>query len=290
MITDGQKVDQTAEEDAQEEAAFEAGFNATDITPVDATDTTGKEEVSKKEEKPVVEEEKKVEIEVKEPEPAKALTIDDLNAALAAQKQDHQREIKKLSDKLFGKAGELQQRIDAIKPQVVSGISPKAKEKLTAEFPELAAMLFDETAELQAAPAHRAVEQPTILPDPRVDDLSRTFERKLLARDHRDWETVVTSPAFAQWRDVALSPEDAAELDSSWDADFISGKISDFKAFQTQAATDAAAAAKKTEEDRIKQERLANGVTQRGIPRDNRPTASDDDEEAAMVAAYGRRK
>jgi len=252
--------DQTAEELAQEEEGFEAGFNSTDVEPV-------KEPVKEAPEEP------------EEPataETAKPLTATDLQD-LRAMIEDTANKSKLSASKLAGKLGELQQRIDAAKNSA-AGISPKAKERLTNDFPELAALLFDEEAEPQTTVA-------PVYTDARVDDLSRTFERKLLKRDHPDWEAVVRGQEFNNWKST-LPVEEAKALDDSWDADFISDKLTQFKQYQGDHGKKAEAAKLKAEDDKKKKERLALGVTPRGVPRDGRASPSDDDEEAAMMGAF----
>jgi hypothetical protein len=163
-------------------------------------------------------------------------------------------------------------------------LSAKARERLQADFPELAEMLFDNDSSANddqggyEPPAQTF--HPSNLPD--VEEVKQTFERKLLNRDHPDWQTVVASEKFAAWKASELKPEEAAELDESWDADFVSSKIRDYKAWlakQTQ----------KAEADRLKQERLDNATTPRGIPRGPGSSYSDDDEEAMMLQSFGKR-
>lgn len=258
----------TAEEEAQEEAAFNAAFDggtdSTDLEPVDKEVTTEQAE-NEGEPEPVKD---------PEPEPAKVLTMDDFNAALAEQKQ----EMQKIHDKVFGKVGELKQRIDALKS--VGNFSPKAKARLEADFPELAEMLFD-NEQTYAEPTYQAPVPAPVHADPRVDDIAKTFERKLLTRDHRDWEQVVQGQEFADWKYSVLDTETAAALDSSWDADFISAKLTDFKTWKE-------AQAKKGAEAKLKHDRLEAAIIPRGVPKDG-SSYNDDDEEASMMKAFGKR-
>lgn len=249
--------------DAAEEEAFEAGFNATDQEPAAEEKTTIDEPIpADTEVVPVVEEKVKTAEEVLE--------------------EKYEAKFQQLHDKVFGKFGELKQKLEAIKP-AATGLSPKAKERLMDEFPELAQLLFDEGSDVPD-------EKPVTVPDQRVsqkdtslEDLEHNFERKLLKRDHKDWEQVVVSPVFAEWKSNVLSPEDASALDNSWDADFISAKITDFKKWQADKTADKETAAEK-------QDRLASAITPRGIQREAGISHSADDEEAAMVASYGRKK
>jgi hypothetical protein len=127
LQTDGREF--TEAEMAEEEAAFESTFS-TDLEPE-----------PEQAPEPAAEQAPEPEQQAPAEEPAKGPTIDDLMAAIEAQKQ----EAVKTRDKMFGKIGELQQKIDTARTSV-SGLSPKAKENLEQEFPELAAMLFDQSA------------------------------------------------------------------------------------------------------------------------------------------------
>ena len=250
---------------AQEEAAFETGFNATDDEPAavaPAAETTPDEPAETPEPSAT------------EPAPPQYLSLEEFTAALAAERAERQ----KMSDRVFGKVGELQQRLDAIKG-TAAGISPRAKERLAAEFPELAEMLFDGADEPAPQPPPVVATPPAM---PQVDELSRTFERKLLKRDHRDWEQVVASPEFSEWKTTVLEPEDAVALNESWDADFVSAKLTQFKEWQQ-------AQQQSPPPPKPKPNRLDAAVTPRGIPRTGLASADDHDEEAAMLEAFGGR-
>lgn len=269
-------------EEQQEEAAFEAGFNATDIEPV-AEEPTPEE---KKEE--VTPTEKKEEVKVDPPKPITAEDVNNaVNAAVATLESRHKAELQRLNDKVFGTVGELKQRIESIKG-VAHELSPKAKERLNANFPELAAMLFDETPTPEP---EKKVEVPAPVVDvdkvvkETVDNTAKSFERKLLSRDHKDWEQVVTSSEFAAWKSTQLTPEESTELDDTWDADLVSERITEFKNWQAEQAKAAEAARLKAEEEKKNQEKLEAAITPRGNPRT--VTAKDeDDEESAMVKYY----
>lgn len=271
MQTEEQVAVMTPADEAAEEEAFEAGFNATDIeVPVQTDNTTDAEPAT---EEPVHPDEP-----IAEPVAPKPLTYEELNAAMAAQKQ----ELQKVHDKVFGKVGELQQKIDALKNKT-SGFSQKQRQRMEDEFPELASLLFEgieEEPEPQPQVKQQS-QQPSVTYDPRVEEIQKTFERKLLTRDHRDWEQIVQTPEFATWQSTQLTPEDAAELANSWDADFISGKLNDFKQWT-------AAQQKQQEKAQKKQERLESAITPKGVPRAG-ASHNDDDEETAMLEAFGRK-
>jgi len=262
---------QTPEELAEEEAAFSATFEE----PTDQAPAEGSEGAEVKPEAGQgTQQEAAAEPAAAEAESAKEPTIADLLAIIEAGKSEQA----KLRDKVFGKVGELQQKIDSMKTQS-SGISPAARERLKADFPELAEMLF-EGAEPVAE--QQQVVAPVQTAAPTAEDGDRKIEVRLLTRDHRDWQQVVNSPEFAAWKTGVLKPEDSAILDTSWDADYISGKITDFKTWK-------AAEQKKAAEADAKKQRLSSAITPKGVPRTNTSTSGDDDEEAAMLESYGKR-
>lgn len=269
----------TAENLAEEEAAFDAVTSGTDLEPEAGTEAAAEPDAELEQEQEGEELEPEGELKPEaaaEPEqqPVKEPTIADLLAVIEEQKTEQQ----KLRDKVFGKVGELQQKIDAVKP-AATGLSPKAAERLKADFPELHEMLFGGTEEAEA-PA--AVHAPAQEPAPAAPDeftVEQKMELRLLDRDHKDWRQVVTSPEFEAWKGSVLDPETAASLDETWNADLVSSTISQFKTYQVGEAA-------KADQQKLKQERLDDAVTARGIPRINTPSLGDDDEEAAMLAHY----
>lgn len=250
-------------EEAEEMAAIEAGFNATDVEPVASEDTTSQKPEEKEEELPADKPEEAT---------AKPLTKEDLDAAIAATRTDMQ----KINDKVFGKVGELQQKIDAMKG-TASGLSAKAKERLKENFPELAEMLFDESD--TSAPLETEPKLATAAPAPAATaDDPVALEKRLLKRDHPDWEKVVVSDEFTTWKDTVLDAATAAELTGSDDADYVSTKLTEFKEWQKSKGK----AVDKEAENRL---RLEAGLLPNGQPRSG-TSLGDDDEEAAMLAHY----
>jgi hypothetical protein len=266
----------TAADEAAEDAAFEAGFAAIAIESAPEPEPVAAAAPEPEKPEPAV---------APEPEPSKPLTKDDLEAIIAATKQETRQEMQALHDRVFGKFGELKQKIDAMKSST-GGLSAKAREKLTDQFPELASMLFDDEPEPEPViPATSTPVQPAssaVTEDNWQADPLKLVEMRLLTRDHSDWKQVVVSQEFNSWRQTALAPADNAKLDEAWDADFVSAKITEFKAWQ-------AAQAKKAADDKKKQERLDAAITPRGNPRAGTSSLDDNDEEAAMEAAFKQR-
>ena len=276
--------EQNAENEAAEEAAFEAAFSGTDQAPEsDAAATT---------DQPGAESEQQVEAApaVQEPtaavaEPVKEPTVAEVLEQLAAERTERQ----KLNDKVFGKVGELQQKIDAMKT-TAHGISPKARERLAADFPELAEMLFESSApaqaEQQSAPVAAQVPVHTDLGADGFTSEQR-MELRLLKRDHPDYVQVAGSPEFTAWQTTALSAADAAALVDAWDADLVSKRITEFKTWR---AAQTAASNKAAADKLAKQNRLLGAITPQGVPRASSSSSGSDDEETAMMEAYGKNK
>jgi hypothetical protein len=285
---DKARYEKTPENEAAEEAAFEAACNGTDPEPAPeaeaaSAEATAADELQHQQEQQAAEQQQAEPAPAAAAAPAKEPTVAELLEQLGAERTERQ----KLNDKVFGKVGELQQKIDAMKT-TAHGISPKARERLKTDFPELAEMLFEDVAPVeqqQAAPS--AVEtEPVQTVQPAAGDEFTTEQRielRLLKRDHPDYEQVAKSPEFATWTSSVLSPDDAAALNDAWDADLVSKRMTEFKAWK---AGEAKAAADK----QTKQDRLGDAINPRGIPRVSASSGGDDDEEAAMLAAYGKNK
>lgn len=266
----------TATDEMAEESAFEAGFNGTDITPV-APEETGETPEVKSEPTP----------EPQVAEAPKALTEADMKAALdlfGSRFGGH-------LDKVFGTLGEVKQKIKELESlkEKATGISPKARERLSNEFPELAGLLFD-TEDAASAPAIPAVETPkkeeeVVQPPPGNEVMSpeQIVERRLLKRDHPDWESVVQTPAFIAWTDT-LAQADRDRIRETWDADYVSEKLTEFKAKMKELGESQA------QNNQNKKTRLDAAVVPRGMPNQTEVVADDADEEAAMLKAFKSRR
>ena len=265
MSIDGSSTEQTPEELAEEQAAFTAAFNKTDQVPAVETPEVPAEVV----EEPPAEVE-----EVQEPAD-KPLTIDDLRALIEEQKQSNIQHTTKLS----GQIGELKQRqvqLEAAKAKA-AGISPKAREKLADQFPELAAMLFDDEAgpaEI-TAPAAAPVHTPANA-EPDADAIEEA--KALLTMDHPDWQTVTASPEYDAWL-ASLPAAVQKKVQTSYDPLFGSSMLTKFKAHQS--------ASKPSPKPSKPKPSLEAAVTPRGVPRSAvAGPGTDDEETAAFKAAY----
>lgn len=192
-----------------------------------------------------------------EPEPPKLIAgyteeqIKELVSTVDAMKQRE--------SKIFGSMGALRQTIDSLKSQPqasapsVNWSADKLK-RMSAEFPELAAILAEDLNGMSVSSGNPNIEQ---LIDTRVksslDKSSQAYEAKLLTVQHRDWRQVVASDDFVGWKE-SLAPEEKAELDNSWDAEFIGGKLSQFKDWK----------AKTSQSKQTNQRRLEAAITPKG--------------------------
>ncbi len=255
----------------EEEAAFEAGFSG------ESEDTT--------EQGPQAE----PEAEPQQPEEVaptqKVLTEDDVKAAVAQAVMSMRGDLTKVHDRVFGKVGELQMKLDNLRASAMIA-GKEQREKLKEEFPELAEMLFSRAEDSAPASATERNEpqRPTVdvesVVNRRIATTQMELERRLLTRDHRDWEQVAGSPEFDAWKD-RLPRQDRERLETTWDADFISSKLTEFK--QQRDSTVRAAA----ESREAKKRRVEAAITPRGVA--SGQSADEDDEEAAMTKAFGRR-
>jgi hypothetical protein len=257
-----------------DEAAFAAGFDETrgEEPPVESQ---ASEEVQVTEEEPPVAEEPQQTL-------IAGLTEEQVKSLLLKAG-----EVDKLSDRIekaFGKHGEAMRAIQQLQQQRSGGVqlNASALKRLSSEFPEMAEMLASDLSEAFAGQSGGAA-QPSFDPElieqhlqGRVADvragLEQDMEKRLLKREHRDWETVVTSDDFKLWKDNVLPPEDSAKLGASWDSDFISEKLDEFKAWRNKSSV--------SKEN--KQKRLESAVTPRGGS--GQPSTIQSEEEAFASA------
>ena len=290
-MLDSRTLELTAEEEAAENAAFEASFGST--VEADAGSVTTDQAA------PVVPEE------TTEPTPAeqagqaaeeddsdRPMTKAEFFAAIDALKQESDGKISKVHDRVFGKVGELQQRIDAAR---ATYLSPKAKERLATEFPELAEMLFDnEPIPAQvSAPVQQQAAAPQFDPSVIVAEEVRKAKQELAIEQvedrHPDWQEISQSADFDYWSSNILPATDREQLLDSWKPSFINRKFDEFKAWKAQQVAAQASKEKTVEQDKLKRNRLESAVTPSGVPKGSNPSI-EDEEEAAFRAAFGKRQ
>lgn len=146
----------------------------------------------------------------------------------------------KAINSLAGRVGELvrtikQQQAPAAEPGAEGAPARKlqadALKRLRTEYPELAEAMAEDLAGLM--PEQQDPEKVAKLLKDQIDTavtgVKRETERRLLTRDHRDWELVVTSSDFNLWKST-LPADEQETFDTSWDADVVGSYISKFKA------------------------------------------------------------
>lgn len=264
---------------AQEEAAMEASFAE-----------------SRGEEPPVtVEAEQSPETGEQQTEPVKAeakqevliagLTEDQLKAALL--KAGQVDELNTQLRKAFGRMGELQGHIQQLRQSSGSGgvkLSADKLKRLSSEFPEMAQMIAEDLSEALQGSGGGAAFDPAQMDQFVTERLTASetkihqeMEKRWLTRQHKDWQTVVNSDDFGLWVQNVLPKEEAAALGNSWDAEFISDKLSEFKSWRDQSA----GTANRSKEN--KQKRLEAAVAPTGNRGEPNATMSEDD---AMEQAF----
>lgn len=269
---------------AAQEAAFEAGFASVrgDEPP------TQEAAPAESDDKPAVQ----TEAQPKEatPEPAAVLagmTEDQIKALLvkAGEVDGLKAETETRVRQVFGKLGELNSLVQQLQKSRSEStgvkLDPSKLTRLNTEFPEMAQMLAADLAEaLAASPAGQASVDPAQvdqLVSSRLSDLEEKLQHQMemrwLSRTHKDWQSVVGSSDFRLWKDNVLAKDEAARLDESWDAEFIGGKLSEFKDWKE----------KSTRTATNKQKRLEAALTPQGAGASG-PTAMT--EEDAFLAGW----
>lgn len=154
-------------------------------------------------------------------------------------------------DKMAGRIGQLMQQIEALRTtppttQAAQVALDLKLEKLSAAFPDMAAMLREDLKSMQAGSAAAAPLAPTVpagVTQAELDSLLTTrlgqvqaatdekIETRVLSILHPDWLDQVKSDKFALWRDNVLGTEAGKALMTSEDSAFIAKNLTDFKAW-----------------------------------------------------------
>lgn len=167
-------------------------------------------------------------------------------------------------EKTHGKIGELNRTIQNLQQKNgTAQLSAGQLKRLSSEYPELATLLAEDLSEALAGSGGGQAQQfdQSVL-DARVAEqvssVERKFEKKLVLRDHPDFDQVCQSDDFRLWLKTVLPPEESARLNSAWESEYISGQITAFKTWRAAAAE----SAEKTRESRNK--RLESAVAPTG--------------------------
>lgn len=209
------------------------------------------------------------------------LTEDQLKAAIL--KAGQVDELNTQLRKAFGRMGELQGHIQQLR-QGGGGVKLTADKlkRLSSEFPEMAEMIAEDLSEALQGSGGGAAFDPAQMDQFVTERLTASetkihqeMEKRWLTRQHKDWQTVVNSDDFGLWVQNVLPKEEAAALGNSWDAEFISDKLSEFKSWRD------AGTPNRSKEN--KQKRLEAAVAPTGNRGEPNATMSEDD---AMEQAF----
>lgn len=252
IIKVGESPEEIAEENAAFEQAFALGRDAEDVGEIAPTNGVSDPAVDESGEDEVVPAVGEAEPAAGEPEAGipprliAGLTEEQVGAALARAGT-----LQSTVDKMAGRMGQLMQQIEALRTsppttqQAQQALDIKL-EKLTAAFPELAAILKEDLAGLSgsAAASSVAAAPPPGLTQEQLDAIlaerlsasanqtKEMIETRVLSVIHPDWNAVIREPQFALFRDNVLPTGEGKQLMESEDASFIAGKLTEYKAWK----------------------------------------------------------
>lgn len=136
---------------------------------------------------------------------------------------------------LNGKIGEINRTIKSLQQQGQPvKIEKESFKRLSAEFPEIAEILAEDLSGLSLGGSQQVDVEGIVQQrlTEATDSISLTTDQKIEARvlsiAHRDWKTVVQSDEFKKWA-TTLPQEEQQTLAQSWDADYLSDKLTEFK-------------------------------------------------------------
>lgn len=275
-------VEQTLEvtDEAQEEAAFNSVFaDGEDAQPSPEPETTATETMPEATEQASGEQPPE---QKESPVLLAGLTEDQVkDLLLKAGKYD---ELGSQVQKIFGRLGAFNDTLNTLKQRSSNGVqlSPGKFKRLGQEFPELAEMLSADLSEAIGSNAGGASFDPKQIDDlvssrlsVKEQEIQRQMEARWLTKQHRDWQGVVASADFNLWKDNILPQQDRQQLENSWDADFISDKLTAFKDWKASQTA-------KPNTQGNRQKRLESAV----LPQGKTSTTTPMDEEDAYLSAW----
>jgi hypothetical protein len=208
-----------------------------------------------------------------EPEPPKLANLTDEQLTELLAKAAEVDKLREQQSKVFGSLGSLKQSIDALRNQprptaTAVQVTKANLSKLSEMFPEMAeALASDLSGVLQggSAPDSTAMEQQLEQKfNQQLQATQMKFEKKVLTAMHPDWQEVVSSTEFSQWRDT-LSDEAKQQLETTWDAEIVGSALSSYKDWKSKAV----------QGQQAKQRRLQAAITPRGSAQ--APVTTEDD-------------
>lgn len=151
---------------------------------------------------------------------------------------------------------------------LVKGLNKKFRAAAKASNPEMSQSEIDRLVAEKIQPFEN-----------RIVEAERKYEVKALSREHPDWKDVSQSPEFGEWARSTLDQNALQELDSTWDSELISRRLSEFKAHR----------GKQSNAEKSTKSRLEAAVVHRGISGKQHKSAIDEEEEAfrkEMASGY----
>lgn len=216
-----------------------------------------------------------------EPEPEVKLfagmTEDELKGIVSKAKQvdELNERLKKTHDTAFGRIGILEETVKALRqtksqqPQVSKESFKALAEYLGDDNDEMLEALVKDFSQLQlggeSADTVAMLESINEQVNVKVDELNKSFEKKLLTLQHPDWETIKETEEFAEWHKT-LKPDDADTLFNIWDGTVLATAFTKFKQWKV----------KKEEFAAKRQKRLEDAVLPKGIQGTSKPNLDDD--------------
>lgn len=214
------------------------------------------------------------------------LTEDQLKALLAkAGEVDALKEqLDKTHNKAFGHIGEMQKVLNDLKKASSSGqggkLTTEKLKRLSAEFPEMAAMLVEDLNEAMGSQGNPApaLDQDQIqqLVSDGISKATQVYEKKLLGIRHPDFVEAFNATDFKLWK-TTLRPEAVEVLNTSWDSAVLGDALDAFKSWRK--AGEEAALKKAATDTTTKQrndKRLEAATTPQGVPATGAPALDDD--------------
>lgn len=223
---------------SEESAAFSASFNnevRADEAPTDKEDTeqaelTDADNATQEETDPVDDE--PVEAQV-------GVTPEQLTAMLA--KMPKIEEIEQMTNaeirKIHGKFGELNRALLDLQKngqgqqQAKVNFSGASFKRMQEEFPEIAEILAEDFNSFGTSEEGNQSSQDFKSQVAQVrEELSKDMQKSLLLIQHKDAPTLLVSDDYKVWKQT-LPAEERTKLDDSWDASYISEKLTDYKSW-----------------------------------------------------------
>ena len=173
-------------------------------------------------------------------------------------------------DKMAGRIGSLMQQIEQLRaapPTTAAGQQALdlKLEKLSGSFPELAELLREDLQGLRqgssAPPAPAGISQEELAQQlaATANKFNEKLEVKVLTIQHPDWFDLIRTPEFANFRDNVLPTGVGKQLMESEDSVFISGKLTEFKAWKERVSAPPAAPAPRQQNSRVSNAVLPTG-------------------------------